>query len=377
MSRLSSHDLCRAVRACRVGACRRAFVGSASNAVAARSPEPPGLLVILGDSLSAGYGIALDQGWVSLLQARIEAVGLPHQVVNASISGDTTAVGWRVCRAAGRISPGGAGHRVGCQRRPARLLASADRGRADRDGRAGPGRGQSRCCWSACGCRPTTVRLTASAFNASSRMWRRDQGVALTAQLLDGVAEVPELMQADGLHPRASAQPRLLDNLWPDLLAAAGDGGNASRMSSVRQPPVLSAPGQDSANCLPRENRRACQKPSRKMSARINQRGVLKVCCHATSDYCRIGFRGLDLGSDPAGGGFKGDVTVVSPRAEFVYYPGLIWVPSGLRSGEDLRLDLKAFFRRMGVSTSPPRPPACARAGAPWRPAPAISPTTA
>jgi len=47
--------------------------------------------------------------------------------------------------------------------------------------------------------------------------------------------------------------------------------------------------------------------------------------------------------------GFKGDVTVVSPRAEFVYYPGLIWVPSGRRSGEDLRLDLKAFFRRMGV----------------------------
>jgi sulfide:quinone oxidoreductase len=48
--------------------------------------------------------------------------------------------------------------------------------------------------------------------------------------------------------------------------------------------------------------------------------------------------------------GFKGDITVVSPRAEFVYYPGLIWVPSGLRRGDDLRLDLKGFFRRMGVS---------------------------
>jgi sulfide:quinone oxidoreductase len=43
-------------------------------------------------------------------------------------------------------------------------------------------------------------------------------------------------------------------------------------------------------------------------------------------------------------------ITVVSPRAEFVYYPGLIWVPSGLRSGEDLRLSLKNFFRRMGVT---------------------------
>lgn len=44
------------------------------------------------------------------------------------------------------------------------------------------------------------------------------------------------------------------------------------------------------------------------------------------------------------------DITVVSPQPEFVYYPGLIWVPSGLRSGEDLRIDLTTFFRRMQVS---------------------------
>ena len=48
--------------------------------------------------------------------------------------------------------------------------------------------------------------------------------------------------------------------------------------------------------------------------------------------------------------GFKSDITVVSPRAEFVYYPGLIWIPSGRRQGEDLRIDLKPFFRRMGVT---------------------------
>jgi len=43
-------------------------------------------------------------------------------------------------------------------------------------------------------------------------------------------------------------------------------------------------------------------------------------------------------------------ITLVSPRAELVYYPGLIWVPCGLRSGDDLRIPLKAFFRRMGVT---------------------------
>lgn len=48
--------------------------------------------------------------------------------------------------------------------------------------------------------------------------------------------------------------------------------------------------------------------------------------------------------------GFKTDITVVSPRPEFVYYPGLIWIPCGLRQGEDLRIDLKPFFRRMGVT---------------------------
>ena len=44
------------------------------------------------------------------------------------------------------------------------------------------------------------------------------------------------------------------------------------------------------------------------------------------------------------------EITLVSPRAEFVYYPGLIWVPSGLRSGDDLRLPLQSFFRRLGVT---------------------------
>jgi len=49
-------------------------------------------------------------------------------------------------------------------------------------------------------------------------------------------------------------------------------------------------------------------------------------------------------------GGFQGEITVVSPRPEFVYYPGLIWVPSGLRSGDDLRLDLHRFFKRMNAT---------------------------
>lgn len=48
-------------------------------------------------------------------------------------------------------------------------------------------------------------------------------------------------------------------------------------------------------------------------------------------------------------GGFDGEISVVNPNSEFIYYPGLIWVPSGLRSGDDLRIDLTGFFRRMRV----------------------------
>jgi sulfide:quinone oxidoreductase len=51
--------------------------------------------------------------------------------------------------------------------------------------------------------------------------------------------------------------------------------------------------------------------------------------------------------------GIQAQITVVSPKPEFIYYPGLIWVPSGLRSGDDLRVNLKQFFKRMGVTHVP------------------------
>jgi len=58
-------------------------------APAARPAEPPAILVV-GDSLSAGYGLARGQGWVTLLQQRLEKQGYGYRVVNASVSGETT-----------------------------------------------------------------------------------------------------------------------------------------------------------------------------------------------------------------------------------------------------------------------------------------------
>jgi len=62
------------------------------------------------------------------------------------------------------------------------------------------------------------------------------------------------------------------------------------------------------------------------------------------------GFGGLTAVTHLRESGFNAEVTVVSPRAEFIYLPGLIWVPSGLRTGDDLRVDLRKFFKRMGVT---------------------------
>lgn len=62
------------------------------------------------------------------------------------------------------------------------------------------------------------------------------------------------------------------------------------------------------------------------------------------------GFAALTAVTTLRESGLDVDITVVSPRPEFVYYPGLIWVPSGLRSGDDLRINLKPFFKRMGVN---------------------------
>jgi acyl-CoA thioesterase I len=65
------------------------FIVLATPAAAATQP----VVLIVGDSLSAGYGLAIHQNWPSLLQERIAAAGHPHRVVNASISGDTTSGG--------------------------------------------------------------------------------------------------------------------------------------------------------------------------------------------------------------------------------------------------------------------------------------------
>lgn len=176
-------------------------------------------LLVLGDSLSAAYGMPLEQGWVALLEERIHRQGLGYKVVNASISGETT---------------------LGARARLAKLLAET---RADlvivelggNDGLRGfplPEiernlSGIIRLIQDAGG-RALLVPMQlppnyGAAYNERFRAIYHDIAerldVRLSAFILRDIAEHPELMQADGIHPTAAAQARMLDNIWPGLLA--------------------------------------------------------------------------------------------------------------------------------------------------------------
>ena len=175
------------------------------------------VILVLGDSLSAAYGIPAEQGWVNLLQHRLAERGFPHQVVNNSISGDTTSGGLsRLPAALTREQPAlvilELGANDGLRGQPimamtanlARLIELAQQSGAKvalAEMRIPPNYG------------PLYTQKFQAAFGALAKRYH----LALIPFLLEGVAGDPALIQDDGLHPRAKAQPRILDNVWPTL----------------------------------------------------------------------------------------------------------------------------------------------------------------
>lgn len=180
---------------------------------AAQAPR----LLVLGDSLSAGFGTALDQGWVSLLKARIAETGLPHAVVNASISGDTTAGGLsRLPALLAEHAPAvvviALGANDGLRGFPPKQIAAALTALVERSQQAG-----ARVLLAGVRLPPNYGTAYAEQFQALYRDVADATGAALVPKLLAGVSERRELMQPDGLHPTADAQPTVLDNVWPVL----------------------------------------------------------------------------------------------------------------------------------------------------------------
>jgi acyl-CoA thioesterase-1 len=188
----------------------------------AASAESPTIL-IFGDSLSAGYGIEVDQSWAALLQIRLSEQGYEHRVINASISGETTEGGaTRIETALTDFSPDviilELGGNDGLRGFPAaRMKTNLEKivTRAKASGAAVV----------LLGIRiPTNYGPRYSAeFEGVFRQVSVDSGVQWIEFFMDGIALNDELLQDDRIHPNALAQPMLLDNAWPIISATLGN----------------------------------------------------------------------------------------------------------------------------------------------------------
>jgi len=184
---------------------------------AARADAAPPVILVLGDSLSAAYGIALADGWVALLQGRLRERGLDWRVVNAGLSGDTTAGGLtRLPELLKRHRPAILIVELGANDGLRGLKPTVVRDNLARIIQAGRAAG-SRVLLTGIQLPPNYGAAYNQAFQAVFQDLAAAQGVPLVPGLLAGVAEDRALMQADGVHPGVAAQPRILDNVWPVL----------------------------------------------------------------------------------------------------------------------------------------------------------------
>ncbi|MBR9883948.1 MAG: arylesterase [Oceanospirillales bacterium] len=182
-------------------------------------------MLVLGDSLSAAYGLPLEKGWVNLMRERAQAQDPSIDVVNASVSGETTSGG--LSRLPGLLETHAPaivlielGANDGLRGTPLNIVRDNLNGLVERAQASGaqvvlignrlpPNYGP---------------QYTQAFFDLFSQV-ATEKGVALVPFLLEGVAEDWDLMQDDGYHPKAEAQPRLLETVWPQVAPLLADGG--------------------------------------------------------------------------------------------------------------------------------------------------------
>jgi acyl-CoA thioesterase-1 len=174
-------------------------------------------ILVLGDSISAGYGLAQGEGWVALLQQRLQRDKLDYNVVNASISGETTLGGRnRIAAALNEYRPAvlivALGGNDGLRGSPleeirANLIAIVEAGR----------KSGARVVVAGMRIPPNYGRVYARRFEGLFAEVARQQNVSLVPFLLQGFADDRSMFQSDGIHPVAAAQPRILDNVYRRL----------------------------------------------------------------------------------------------------------------------------------------------------------------
>jgi acyl-CoA thioesterase-1 len=188
----------------------------------ARAAGAAPVLLVVGDSISAAYGLAAGEGWVDLLAARLAAQRYPQRVVNASITGDTTAGG----RA--RLPALLALHR------PAIVVVELGGNDGLRGGSLKATRENLDAMVAAARAAGAKVLLIGNKlppnygpaytreFDALFVAVAKAQNVPLVPYFFAGIGEKNELFQPDRIHPAAAAQGQLLDNVWPALAPLLG-----------------------------------------------------------------------------------------------------------------------------------------------------------
>ena len=176
------------------------------------------VILVIGDSLSAAYGIERQAGWVNLLQQRLSQKGYSYRVVNASISGNTTRAGLARLPAALK------------QHKPAIVIIEL----GGNDGLQGLSLNEFRNNLSRmtelakksnakvllCGVRipPNLGLVYGSKFLGVYQEVSKKYQIPLVTYILKGISDKSELMQKDGVHPTAQGQPFILENVWERLV---------------------------------------------------------------------------------------------------------------------------------------------------------------
>ncbi len=205
------------------GAALAATPAPTANAATSPAAMAKPNIVVLGDSLSAEYGLPRDTGWVALLRQHLASERIDYNVANASISGDTTSGGLtRLPLVMQRIKPSIVVVELGANDalRGVPLTTTESNLRAIvaqiRKG----------------GAKPVLIGMYVPPnygpdytrdFHAIYERLAKELNVPLVPFLLAGLADKPELFQADQIHPTQQAQPLLLDNVWPTLKPLLGD----------------------------------------------------------------------------------------------------------------------------------------------------------
>ncbi|HEY5263709.1 MAG TPA: arylesterase [Steroidobacteraceae bacterium] len=184
--------------------------------VSAKAETP--VILVFGDSISAGYGLAhVERGWVALLQTRLKTLGYGYQVINASVSGETTAGGLaRLPRALELHHPKivilELGGNDGLRALPVAQMRANLQQMTHLSATAG-----ARVLLLGMRMPPNYGPDFTEQFRKAYSDLAREEKLPLVPFLLSGIALFPNLIQADGIHPNAAGQPKLLENVWPAL----------------------------------------------------------------------------------------------------------------------------------------------------------------